>query len=94
MNQREYRTLILAGLLHDVGKLLRKQSDTIQKEKPYGRSSKGSAGAQGTHATDGASYLKWLEEQQLLSRFAVDAATLLDITYHHHNHEHQKAGAK
>lgn len=35
MNQREYRTLILAGLLHDVGKLLNKPDPHGKKHAVY-----------------------------------------------------------
>jgi HD superfamily phosphodiesterase len=35
MNQREYQTLVLAGLLHDVGKLLNKPDPRGKKHAVY-----------------------------------------------------------
>ncbi|MBN1954209.1 MAG: HD domain-containing protein [Anaerolineae bacterium] len=90
MKQREYQTLILAGLLHDVGKLLIKAPKEREQARTLSQQATGRARA--AHWILGEDYLRRKGIGDELSRLGIDLDLLcFAVRWHHFYYERDAA---
>ena len=92
MNQREYRTLILASLLHDVGKLLLKAPQERERARALSQAATGRAKA--AHWLLGEDFLRREGIGDQLSRLEVDLDLLCFAVRWHHFYYERKAATQ